>query len=123
MAVAPDDYMVVQDHAERGRGFFDVLGHGDVGFGRGRVARGVVVDQDHCRRAEIERTLDDLTRVDRRMVDRAALLALMLDQYVLASGSALITSPKPPKCASSDFAVGFTSPCGLAANSSISSSS
>ena len=32
MAIAPDDYMVVQYHAERGRGFFDVLGHGDVGL-------------------------------------------------------------------------------------------
>ena len=27
MAIAPDDYMVVQHHAERSRGFFDVLGH------------------------------------------------------------------------------------------------
>ena len=43
MAMAPDDYMVVQYHAERGRGFFDVLGHGDVGLGRGRVPRGVIV--------------------------------------------------------------------------------
>src|SRR5439155_19030967 len=84
MAVAPDDDMVVQYHAERGRCSFDVLGYGDVGLRRGWVARGVVVHQDQCRGAEIERALDDLARVDRRMVDRAALLALVFDQYVLA---------------------------------------
>ena len=46
MAVAADDQMVVQDDAEGRRGFLDVLGHRDVGLGRGRVARGVVVQQD-----------------------------------------------------------------------------
>jgi hypothetical protein len=38
VAVAPDDYMVVQYDAERGCGVFDVLGYGDVGLGRGRIA-------------------------------------------------------------------------------------
>src|SRR5882757_8217868 len=84
VAVAPDDQMVVQDHAECRRGFFDVLGYSDVGLGRGRVAGGVVVQQDQRRGAEIERALDDLARVDRGVVDRAALLALVLDQHVLA---------------------------------------
>src|SRR5690349_9039806 len=49
-----------------------------------RVARGVVVHQDQGRRLEFERAFDDLAGVDRRMIDRAALLALMLDQHVLA---------------------------------------
>ena len=43
MAVAGDDDVVVQHDAERGGGLFDVLGHGDIGFGRGRIARRVVV--------------------------------------------------------------------------------
>ena len=77
MAIAPNDQMVVQDHAECGGGFLDVLGYGDVGLGRGRVAGGMVVQQNQCRGAEIERTLDDLARVDRCVVDRAALLALI----------------------------------------------
>jgi hypothetical protein len=42
------------------------------------------VHQDHCRGAEIEGALDDLARVNRCVVDRAALLALMFDQRVLA---------------------------------------
>jgi hypothetical protein len=84
MAIATDDHVVVQYDAERSRGFLDVLRDGDVGLGRGRVARGVVVHQDHRSGAEIERALDYLARVDRRMVDRAALLALMLDQHILA---------------------------------------
>jgi sugar lactone lactonase YvrE len=38
MAIAADDYyyVVVQYDTERGRGFFDVLRHGNVGLGRGQ---------------------------------------------------------------------------------------
>ena len=38
MAVAADDDLVVQYHAERGGGFLDILGHGDVGLKWGRIA-------------------------------------------------------------------------------------
>jgi hypothetical protein len=69
VAVAADDEMVVQDDPERGGGLLDVLGHGDVGCGRGRVARGVVVHQDQRCGAELERALDDLARVDWGVVD------------------------------------------------------
>ena len=43
VAVAADDQVIVQSEAERGGGLLDFLGHLDVGLGRGRVARGVVV--------------------------------------------------------------------------------
>jgi hypothetical protein len=69
VAVAADDEMVVQHDPERGGGLLDVLGHGDVGCGRGRVARGVVVHQDQRCGAELERALDDLARVDWGVVD------------------------------------------------------
>jgi hypothetical protein len=69
VAVAGDDQVVVQDDPERGGGLLDVLGHRDVGFGRGRVARGVVVHQDQYGGAELERALDNLARVDRGVVD------------------------------------------------------
>jgi len=77
VAVAADDQVVVQSESERGGGSLDVLCYGDVGLGGGRVARGMVVHQDQCGGAELERALDDLARVDRRVIDRAALLALM----------------------------------------------
>jgi hypothetical protein len=69
VAVAADDQMVVQYDPERGGGLLDVLGHGDVGCGRGRVPRGVVVHQDQGRGTELERALDDLARVHRGVVD------------------------------------------------------
>jgi len=84
VAVAADNDMVVQYHAERGGGLLDILGHGDVGLGWGRIARRMIVHQDQRRGAELERALDDLARIDRRMVDGSALLAFILDQYILA---------------------------------------
>src|SRR5208282_751072 len=71
------------DAERRGR-LFDVLGDGDVGFGRGRVARGMVVYQDQRRGAEFEGALDDLAGIDRRVVDGTALLPLVLEQHILA---------------------------------------
>ncbi len=58
--------------------------HGDVGLGRGRVARGVVTHQDQRRRAQLQRAFDHLAGVDRRVVDGAALLLFVGDQPVLA---------------------------------------
>ena len=45
----------------------------------------MVVHQDQRRGAQFERPLDDLARIDRGMVDRALLLALVLDQQFLRS--------------------------------------
>ena len=70
MTVTADDDVVVQHHAKRRGRLFDVAGHGDVGFLRGRVARRVIVQQDQRRGSEFECPFDNLARVNRRVVDR-----------------------------------------------------
>ena len=60
-----------------------VAGHLDVGARGRRVAGGMVVDQDHRGRRQLERALDHLARIDRRVVDGAGLLDLVGDQRVL----------------------------------------
>jgi len=42
----------------------------------------VVVHEDQRRCRQFERTLDDLARIDRRVVDRAGLLQLIDDQLI-----------------------------------------
>ena len=81
MAVAPNDYVVVQHDAERGGGCFDVCGDGDIGLGRCGITRRVVMDQDQRRGAQVESAFDDLARIYGRMVYGAPLLALRLDQH------------------------------------------
>jgi len=53
VAVAADNHMVVQYDAERGGSLLDILGHGDVGLRRGRIARGMIVHQDQRRGARL----------------------------------------------------------------------
>src|SRR5204863_72548 len=62
----------------------DLSGHRDVRLRGGRVARGMVVHQDQGRRLQLERALDDLAGIDRRVIDRTALLPFVPDQHVLA---------------------------------------
>jgi hypothetical protein len=45
VTVLADDDMVVHGNAERGRDLDDRLGHMDIGLRRGRIARGVVVQE------------------------------------------------------------------------------
>src|SRR5271169_2131282 len=77
--VAADNDVVVQYHAERGGSLLDIFGHGDVGRGWGRIARGMIVHEDQRRGTELERAFDDLPGIDRRVVNGSALLALILD--------------------------------------------
>jgi len=62
----------------------NILGDGDVGLRGGRVARRMIVHQDQRRSLELERALDHLAGIDRGVVDRPALLLLVLDQRILA---------------------------------------
>ena len=57
---------------------------GDVAARGRRIAARMVVHQDERARAELERALDHFARIDRRVVDGALLLHLLLDQHVLA---------------------------------------
>lgn len=84
MPPAANDDVVVDGDPQRRCGLDDVFGDGDVGLRRGRVARRVVVHQDERRGAQLKRALDDLAGIDRRVVDRAALLLFVGDQRVLA---------------------------------------
>ena len=84
MPAAADDDVVVHGDAERACRLDDVAGDGDVGLGRGRVARGMVVHQDQGRGLQFEGALDDLAGVDRGVIDGAPLLPLMRDQCVAA---------------------------------------
>jgi len=95
---AADDQVIVHRDAERLRGIDDVARDGDVGFGRGRVAGRMVVHQDQGGSVEFEGALDDLARIDRRVVDRAALLPLVLDQHVLAVEEQQVEFPELCRC-------------------------
>jgi hypothetical protein len=79
-----DHQMVVDHQAHRLGGGDDFLSHVDIGAAWRRVAARVVMHQDDRRRAEVERALDDFTRIYRSMVHCAALLHLVGDQRVLA---------------------------------------
>ena len=48
MPAAADDQVVVHSDTQRLGGIDDVAGHRDVGFRRGRIARGMVVRQSIC---------------------------------------------------------------------------
>src|SRR5262252_9504297 len=83
MPAAPDDQVVVHRHAKRSGCFDDVLCHRDVRLRGRRVARRMVMYEDQSGGLELKRSFDDLPSVDRRMIDGAALLALMFDERVL----------------------------------------
>src|SRR6266536_4348104 len=82
VALAADDDVVVQGNPERAGGFDDLLGHLHVGARGARIAGGMVVHEDERARRELERALDHLAGLDRRVVDGADLLALVRDQLV-----------------------------------------
>ena len=84
MPTAANYDVVMQRNAERGGGFNDVSGDRDIGLRGGGVPGRMVVHQDQRRGAELERALYHLASIDRRMVDGAALLTLVLDEHVLA---------------------------------------
>jgi hypothetical protein len=50
-----------------------VLAETYVGLRRRRVPRRVIMDHDDGRGAQLERALDDLSRLDGHMIDRASL--------------------------------------------------
>ena len=60
------------------------FGHVDVGPGRFRVPRRMVVNCDDRARLELQRTHADLAGIDRRVADRAALMQLVRYETILA---------------------------------------
>ena len=82
MPAFADDDVIVHGDPERLCDVDDRLGHLDVGLRRRRIAGGVVVHQDDRGRGQLERALDDLARIDRRVVDRTGLLQLIGNELV-----------------------------------------
>ena len=80
----PDDDVVMQRQAEVFAALLDLLGHAEIGLRRGRIARGVVVDQDQRTGVQHQGPLDHFTRVDRDVVHRADRHLLIRDDAVFA---------------------------------------
>src|SRR5690606_10826780 len=59
------------------------LGHLDIRARGRRIAGWVIVDQDDRARGQFQRAAYHLARIDRRMIDRADLLAFVSDEAVL----------------------------------------
>ena len=76
MALPADDDVVVDGDPERRGDRDDVERHLHVLRRGRRIARGMVVHQDDRGGGEFERALDDLARIDRRVIDSARALRL-----------------------------------------------
>ena len=80
----PDHDVVVQLNFESLAGCFQFARHLDVGPGRLGIATGMIVHRDERSGVEDQGTLQDLARVNGRVIDGAALLHLVGDEIVLA---------------------------------------
>ena len=74
----------MQRQAEILAAFLDLPCHAEIGLRWGRIARGVVVDQDQGAGVQDQCPLDHFTRVDRDVVHRADRHLLIRDDAVLA---------------------------------------
>ena len=62
MPLAPDDHVIVDDHAQQPPGFGDALGDLDIGAARLGRSGGVVVDQDQPAGTQIEQFIMTIRR-------------------------------------------------------------
>src|SRR5512133_1735611 len=76
--------MVVHHYAQRGGCLNNILSDCNVCCRGTWVTGGMVVHEDQSRSSELKGAFDDLTCVNRRVIDRASLLSLVLDQRILA---------------------------------------
>jgi len=91
VAVLADDDVIVHGNAEQARHRDNLLRHLDVGARRRRVAGRMIVHQDDGGRRKLERPLDHVARIDRRMVDGVDLLLLSAISWLRMS-----PRPNPP---------------------------
>lgn len=83
MGSVPDHDVVVQLNFESPGGRLQFSRHLDVGPGRFGIATWMIMDRDQRSGVESQGTLQDLTWVNRRVIDRATLLHLVGDEIVL----------------------------------------
>ena len=81
--VAPDDQVVMDTDVHRPCRIHDQLCHLDIGRGWRRIPARVIVHEDQGRGLQFKRSLQDLARINRRMVDRSLAQDLVADQPVL----------------------------------------
>ncbi len=74
--------MVAQDDAKLFAGFLDLPGHFHVALGRRWIAARVIVGHDDRGGAQIQRPLDDLSRIDRGVIHRAFRQHFVGDQHI-----------------------------------------
>ena len=84
MAVAANNDVVMQHHTERLGDVGNFACHFDIGLRWRGVARGVIMHKDQRRCIELKRSAHHFARIDRRMINRAALLDLIGNQTMLA---------------------------------------
>ena len=82
MAIAADDEVVVHGDAQWLRDLHDHPRHFNIGARGCRVSSGMIVHHDHRSGGELECPLDNLTRVDRGMVDGPGLVLLVGNQAI-----------------------------------------
>ncbi len=79
------DDVVMQRQAEIFAALLDLLGHAEIGVGRRRIARRVIVTQDQGAGVQHQSPLDHLARIDRDMIDCAGRQKLIGNDAVLRS--------------------------------------
>lgn len=82
MPLSPDDHMIVNHDPEQAPGFGDAPRDVDIGPARLGIAAWMIVDQNHRARADVERLLNHLARMDRGFVDRAVADVVVHDQPI-----------------------------------------
>lgn len=82
MTFALNDEVIVHGGPQGLGDRHDVLRQTNVRGGRCRIARGVIMDEDDRRRGEFEGAAHDFTRINRRVIDRAATLHLIGDRAI-----------------------------------------
>jgi hypothetical protein len=88
MPVLPDDDVIVHRDAEGPCHAHDLLRHRNICLRRRRIAARMIVHQNDGRRAQLERALDHLARIDRGVINGALLPQLVGYQARITYGDA-----------------------------------
>ena len=82
MLAATDDEMVVDADTERLGGGDDVFSQADISLAGGGIAGRMIVHEDDCAGAQIQRPPHNLTRIGSGVIDGATMLNFIAHQLV-----------------------------------------